>query len=57
MTLNTVLCTVLFAVGDELGNQLTKIIDAKVFNSYCNIVGSGQEIHASNIIRGLDKIK
>ena len=57
MTLNTVLCTVLFAVGDELGNQLTKIIDAKIFNSYCNIVGSGQEIHASNVFRGLDKIK
>lgn len=57
MTLKTVLCTVLFTVGDKLGNQLTKTIDAKIFYSYCNIVGSGQEIHPSNVIRGLDKIK
>ena len=44
--LNVVCCVwhcptrALFTVGDKFGNQITKLIDTKLFNSYCNDVHS-----------------
>lgn len=39
-----------FLQWDKFGNQLTKLINAKFFNSFCNIVGADHKIDACNII-------